>query len=134
MSERERAVRRRRQLRREQNEAERLVWSFLRRRRLGGLKFRRQHPLGPFITDFYCAASKLIVELDGSSHDSAARAREDRRRQHLLEARGLKVMRFLNDDVYSNLEAVLEAIFEAATGRKLVWGPDGPEDPEDGQT
>ena len=86
--------RRARELRRTMTETERLLWSHLRNRQLGGLKFRRQHPLGPSIVDFYCAAKRLVVEVDGGIHDS--QCDRDAVRTERLEEHGCKVIRFRN--------------------------------------
>ncbi len=91
---------------------ERKLWSLLRGRRLGGLKFRRQAPIGPFIVDFFCAEKKLIVELDGASH--ADRGEYDRRRQVFLEKCGYRVLRIDNDEVLAaDVEPVLWGILRA---------------------
>ncbi len=92
--------------------AEQLVWSLLRNRQLAGLKFRRQFPIGPFIADFYCHEAKLVVELDGESHDGRAQVDADRTRY--LEAHELHVFRVANADVYADLEAVAHGIMKAA--------------------
>ena len=93
-----------RELRVRQTKAESLLWSVLRGRRLCGLKFRRQHPLPPFIADFACVEKRLIVELDGGYHDMIGEA--DRSRQSLLEANGWTVLRFGNEDVLNDADAV----------------------------
>ena len=100
-----------RQLRREMTPAEKLLWERLRDRRLHGLKFRRQHPYGPFVADFYCAEHRLVVELDGSIHATTADYDQARTRQ--LEAFGCRVLRFSNALVETALEEVLQAIWEA---------------------
>src|SRR5688572_19777361 len=82
------------------------------RRQLGGLKFRRQHPIEPFIVDFYCASAKLVIGLDGESH--AGRQTYDENRERHLLSLGLKVFRVTNDDVIHNLEGVAEAILRVA--------------------
>jgi very-short-patch-repair endonuclease len=87
-----------RQLRLNATEAERKLWSCLRDKRLLGLRFRRQQPIGPYIADFYCAAAKLIVELDGSQH-ADVRAHYDLSRTGWLETRGYKVVRLWNTDL-----------------------------------
>jgi len=84
----------------------------VRNRRLGGLKFRRQMRVGPYIADFLCAERRLIVELDGSQH--ADRCDADRRRTRYLEAKGYFVLRFWNDDVLRNPEDVQEEILAVA--------------------
>ena len=100
-----------RELRRRATPAERKLWERLRNRRLSGLKFRRQHPLGPYIADFYCASHRLVVELDGGIH--ARRAEEDARRTSCFEAYGYTVLRFRNEEVEKDIEGVLRRILEA---------------------
>ncbi len=107
-------------LRRNMTGPERKLWSLLRGRRLGGLKFRRQAPIGPFIVDFFCAAQKLILELDGASH--ADRGEYDLRRQAFLEKAGYRVLRVDNDDVLAaDVEPVLVGILRAA-GKEIDEG------------
>lgn len=96
-----------RQLRVEATDAEARLWLHLRNRMLGGFKFRRQFPVGPYIADFVCIDRKLIVELDGGQHaDNPA----DEHRTRFLELRGYRVIRFWNPDVLSNTDGVLEMI------------------------
>ncbi|HYB57668.1 MAG TPA: endonuclease domain-containing protein, partial [Alphaproteobacteria bacterium] len=92
------AERNARQLRIDMTDAERRLWSALRGRRLEGYKFRRQHPLGPFIVDFACLEHRLVVEADGGHADSD----DDRRRTAWLERRGWRVVRFWNNDILAN--------------------------------
>jgi len=103
-----------RRLRRVMTEAERLLWSRLRDRRLGGLKFRRQAPLGPYVLDFFCEELRLVVEVDGSQH--ADRTEHDAKRTEWLEAHRCRVLRFWNNDVMQQTDSVLEAIRAAACG------------------
>jgi len=105
------------QLRRDATAPERILWSVLGARKLGGLKFRRQHPIEPYIVDFYCASAKLIVELDGDSHDG--REDYDQRREAFLRNLGFKVVRVSNDEVLNNLDGVAEYIFREAGGKPL---------------
>ena len=100
-----------RELRRQQTPAEARLWAHLRGKQLHGLKFRRQHPLGRFIVDFYCPSRTLAVELDGHSH--AEQEDYDRARTEWLESQGNRVIRFTNREVQESLPAVLEAIEEA---------------------
>src|SRR5262245_48735073 len=100
-----------RQLRRDQTDAEQRLWARLRDRQLYGAKFRRQHPIGPFVADFCCAQRKLVVELDGGQH--AENVATDEKWSQFLEERGYHVLRFWNHDVLGNTEAVLERIVEA---------------------
>ena len=95
-------------------QAEVILWSFLRKRRQQGLRFRRQHPLGPYITDFACIAARMVIEVDGASHWTDEGRHHDRQRTAYLEAQGWHVIRICNDDVYRNLDAVLDHIFDCA--------------------
>ena len=95
------------QLRTNQTSAEAILWHRLRARHLAGHRFRRQHPIGPYIVDFVCLGARLIVEVDGPTHDKAAR---DRKRDQDLAERGFRTLRFCNNDVYENLDGVLEMI------------------------
>ncbi len=99
------------ELRQQMTPAEEKLWQRLRAHRLGGLKFRRQHPLGPFIADFYCAERRLVVELDGGIH--AQRVGHDQARTEKFEAYGYRVIRFRNAEVEQDIEAVLAKIVEA---------------------
>ena len=96
-----------RRMRHESTEAEDRLWQELRGRRLDQIKFRRQMPVGRFIADFVCAEARLIVEIDGSQHADSHR---DRERDAELKARGFRVLRFWNDDVLKDLNAVCDTI------------------------
>jgi very-short-patch-repair endonuclease len=101
-----------RQLRRDATFPERILWGLLRDRRLSDVKFRRQHPVGPYVVDFYCSSHRLVVELDGRSHDD--RGLRDRQRQDYLESvAGLKVFRVSNDDVLRERESVVLGVLRA---------------------
>ncbi len=102
------AIARAQELRKRQTEAESLLWYVLRGRRLCGLKFRRQFPVEPFIADFACVEERLIVEIDGGYHDYTCA--DDQSRQQRLEQSGWKVLRFTNEDVLDDVEAVAIAI------------------------
>ncbi|MEX0866336.1 MAG: DUF559 domain-containing protein [Pirellulales bacterium] len=110
-NEAQQSVQRARQLRKDSTFPERLLWSRLRGSRLCGLKFRRQHPIDPYIVDFYCQEASLAVELDGDSHNDSAK--QDQRRTEFLEGRGLRILRFLNDDVLRDIDSALTAILIA---------------------
>jgi very-short-patch-repair endonuclease len=86
----------------------------LRNRRLAGLKFRRQHSVGPYVVDFFCHGARLAVEVDGGVHDDLARAAYDAERQRMLEGSGLRVVRVSNVEVLGQPETVLARIIEAA--------------------
>jgi very-short-patch-repair endonuclease len=99
--------------------AEIKLWYHLRAKRLGGLKFRRQHPIPPYIADFYCDELRLVIELDGSQHDEEI----DSTRTRALERQGLVVLRFWDNQVLQETEAVLGAILDFARGRTLSPTP-----------
>jgi very-short-patch-repair endonuclease len=101
-------------LRREMTRAETLLWRHLKADRLAGLAFRRQTPMGHYIADFVAHSCKLVVELDGESHDFEERVRHDARRDEWFASRGYRVLRFTNNDVMKNLEGVVLSILEAA--------------------
>jgi very-short-patch-repair endonuclease len=94
--------------------AETLLWRHLKAHRLSALGFRRQSPIGAYIVDFVAHSRKLIVEVDGESHDFEERIRHDDRRDQWFASRGYRVLRFSNDDVMKNLEGVVLAIDQAA--------------------
>jgi very-short-patch-repair endonuclease len=97
-------------LKKVQTEAESVLWERLRNRKLGKLKFRRQHPIDKYIADFYCHELKLIVEVDGEIHQTKEQAEYDALRTNDLESLGLSVIRFTNDQVIHELDKVLEKI------------------------
>lgn len=99
-----------RYLRTNQTEVEKIIWNQLRNRRLNGVKFRRQHPIGRYIVDFVSLERNLIIELDGGQHNSELGRKMDAVRQTWLENRGFKVLRFWNNEVVKDLDAVLEVI------------------------
>ncbi|WP_370525854.1 MULTISPECIES: endonuclease domain-containing protein [Methylococcus] len=110
-----------RELRQRQTDAETCLWALLRDRRLADCKFRRQHPLGNYILDFYCHEKKLAIELDGGQHNAPAAQIYDERRSAFLKDQGIHVLRFWNDQVLQQTEAVLEQIWFALTA---VHSPD----------
>ena len=103
-----------RSLRRGRTPAENTLWKALRARRFMGLKFRRQHPIGPFVLDFYCPERNLAIELDGGGHAAERSIEEDRSRAAWLARRGVRLLRFWTPEVDGNLEAVLASIARAA--------------------
>ncbi|MBV8122317.1 MAG: endonuclease domain-containing protein [Alphaproteobacteria bacterium] len=105
-----------RELRRRMTLPEVVLWEVLRKGRLAGLRFRRQHPIGPYILDFFCLSARMAVEVDGFAHDTAAQGRHDQRREAWLAARGIRVFRILASDVLRDerLEGVLLEIERAA--------------------
>ncbi|HSF31588.1 MAG TPA: endonuclease domain-containing protein [Candidatus Tectomicrobia bacterium] len=105
------AQQRARRLRRDQTEAERKLWAQLRDRRLQTAKFRRQHPIGPFIADFCCPEQHLVLEIDGGQ--DVIREEEDRKRTDFLIQQGYRVLRFWDHEVLQDIEAVLQRIAQA---------------------
>ena len=103
---------RRKQLRNSMPSAEVIIWSRLQNRQLLGCKFRRQFSIGPYIVDFYSAELKLAIEIDGDSHFTAGAEAKDGRRQLFIEQHGIRFLRFINSDVYKNLNGVLQSIYE----------------------
>ena len=102
------------QLRRTMTRAETLLWRHLKAHRLAQLGFRRQSPMGNSIADFVAHSCKLVVEVDGESHDFDERLRHDEQRDRWFASRGYRVLRFTNGDVMRNLEGVALAILQAA--------------------
>ena len=101
---------RRRDLRAALTPAEARLWAHLQNRQLDGRKFRRQHSVGPYVLDFYCPRGRLAIELDGAAHDHEQAVQRDEARTRYLASLGIKVVRFENRDVMSNLEGVLQVI------------------------
>jgi very-short-patch-repair endonuclease len=97
-----------RELRNQATPAERLLWIALSKSKVGGHKFSRQMPVGPYFADFLCRASKVVIEIDGYSHD--IRVAHDQRRDAFMAAQGYRALRFSNDDVLSNRDGVVQAI------------------------
>lgn len=99
-----------RSLRKNETEAEKVLWSVLRGGKLGGHKFRRQHPVNHWIADFYCHKAKLVIEVDGPVHDLKLQRESDDGRTFELEQLGVKVIRFRNEKVLNDLNGVLDEI------------------------
>ena len=116
MSTRE-TVERAREFRRRLTPPEARLWFAIKNGKLEALKFRRQHPVEPYILDFYCAEARLVVEVDGRGHDHPEQIEKDLRRTRFLADKGIDVIRFVAEDVRVNLDGVLEAILGAARGR-----------------
>jgi len=100
-------------LRRRPTDDESKLWRHLRGRRFSDVKFRRQHPIGPYIVDFFCVEANLAIELDGGGHGHAEKVAEDAHRTLELHRLGARVLRFWNKDVFQNTESVLKMIAEA---------------------
>lgn len=103
-------LRKARELRSNPTEAERALWKHLRYRQIGGHKFRRQHPIGPYIVDFACVEKHLIIELDGGHHAQPDEAEYDNARTEWLQSQGFQVLRFWNNQVLAETEAVKTVI------------------------
>ena len=108
-------LRRAKELRKDITAAETKLWAILRNRQLDNLKFRRQQPIGRFIVDFYCSEAKIVIEIDGDSH--IRQEEYDNKRTQWLEDEGYRVIRFTNDEVFSNLENVALKILEQCKRR-----------------
>jgi very-short-patch-repair endonuclease len=104
-----------RKLRAEATPAEQALWEVLRDRKLGGLKFRRQSPIGIFIADFHCRELNLVVELDGEAHSDRKQTAHDENRDFYLRSLGCTILRFSNQQVFEESEEILARIREAAS-------------------
>ncbi|MFA6098650.1 MAG: endonuclease domain-containing protein [Patescibacteria group bacterium] len=92
--------------------AEVVLWRYLKDKRLSGYKFRRQYSVGPYVIDFYCPKIKLAIEVDGPTHFNKEARIYDRVRQEYIEQFNIRFLRFMNSDVYNNIEGVIEKILE----------------------
>ena len=99
-----------RQLRKRSTHAEEILWQKLRRHSLDGLKFRRQHHIGRYVADFYCAGLKLVIELEGGIHELSEQKQYDEVRYEELMSGGYNVLRIKNEEVLEDVENVLEKI------------------------
>ena len=100
-----------RRLRRRMTDDERKLWRELRNRNFGSIKFRRQQPVGPYIVDFISFEAKLIIELDGTQHSEQDRRSADEVRTRFLESQGFRVLRYWNNEVFKEFDAVLSSIY-----------------------
>jgi very-short-patch-repair endonuclease len=101
-----------RQLRKRQTPAEKIFWNEVRNRKFYNLKFRRQHQIGFYIVDFYCHEYNLVIELDGSIHDLETNKKNDEEREWNLKFQGYKILRFPNERIFNDIDAVLKEIFQ----------------------
>ena len=113
-----------RNLRKDSTEAEKILWQKLRNKQLEGFKFRRQQIIGRYIVDFVNFERKLVIELDGSQH--AVEKEKDWKRDHWLQTQGFEVLRYWNNEIFENLEGVLEVIrvrllIPSHLGRGDIW-------------
>jgi len=104
-----------RKLRADMTDAERHLWWRIRKHRVGGFRFRRQHPVAGYIVDFYCASARLAVEVDGGQHLDPEGLRRDEVRNRMLAGLGIRVLRFPSDVVLRDTDVVLESIYNALT-------------------
>ena len=109
-----------RRLRAKATGAERKLWRYLRQMPAHGTHFRRQVPVGPYVADFACLASRLIIEVDGSQHGATKNERRDEIRTRWLQSEGHRVLRVWNDDVTENIGGVMEAIYAALHGSTMA--------------
>jgi very-short-patch-repair endonuclease len=106
-------------LRKEQTSAEEILWDKLRRKQLSGFRFRRQHPIGKYIADFYCHKRKLAVEIDGTVHKKGEQVEHDNIRTAEMNSHGINVVRFTNDDIHFKMDQVLYTIAQALASPPL---------------
>jgi len=106
------------ELRANMPEAEHRLWYFLRNKQLDGYRFRRQHPVGKYITDFACVREKLIIEVDGATHGDAHEIQYDERRTRFMESQGWKIVRYGNEKVYKDIDDVMDDIYAHLQGLK----------------
>jgi very-short-patch-repair endonuclease len=111
-------VPRARRLRRDMTDAERKLWWHLKQLPIGSSHFRRQATIGPYFADFACHERRLVIEVDGGQHGEAEQMATDAARTEFLAARGYRVLRFWNNDVFENIDGVLETICAALNGPK----------------
>jgi very-short-patch-repair endonuclease len=109
-----------RELRGRQTDAEKLMWALLRNRGAAGFKFRRQHPVEPYVLDFYCDEKRLAIELDGAQHEGPEAKCRDERRSDYLRRQGIQVLRFANKEVLDNTEHVLRVKYEVLKEKTLT--------------
>jgi very-short-patch-repair endonuclease len=107
-----------RRLRAKSTETEVLLWKRLRTIEIEGSHFRRQVPIGPYVADFACMAARLVIELDGSQHNTDANRARDEWRTRWLESEGYRVIRFWNNDLTSNMDGVLETVYAELYGSR----------------
>jgi very-short-patch-repair endonuclease len=94
-------------------QAEKILWEQLRNKELLGFRFRRQHPIGEFVVDFFCYKALLVVEVDGDVHDTPYQKERDGERSNILKSFGIKEVRFRNEEIMNDLDNVLAKIIEA---------------------
>ncbi len=108
------------ELRKNQTIAEQIIWSKIRNKKLGGFRFTRQYSIGRYIADFYCSKANKIVEIDGKVHEERDRKEYDKIREEVIKTHGIKIIRFTNDEIVSNLEEVLRRLLEILNSSSQV--------------
>jgi len=106
-------------LRKNLTKAEAIIWNYLKGKQIKGVKFRRQFPIGIYIVDFAAVEIKLIIEIDGATHSSDDRVKYDNARTQFLTSQGWKVIRVWNNDIYNNLNGILQSISQIVQELKL---------------
>ena len=112
-------IKRARLLRNSLTPSENIFWNHIRKKRLSGIIFRRQHPIGQFIVDFYCHEAKIVIEIDGNIHALQENKEHDENRTFELEKLGLKVIRVKNEAIIGNINEVLEILQKEIEARLL---------------
>jgi very-short-patch-repair endonuclease len=112
-------IERARQLRKQETWAEKLMWRWLRDRQFNGYKFRRQHPHGTYILDFFCEEARLNIELDGSQHGFPDQQKHDMEREKFLESQSIKTLRFWNSHLRRNAQSIRDTLFRKLQSRAL---------------
>jgi very-short-patch-repair endonuclease len=108
-----------RELRQRMTDAEMILWSRLRQLGPVGLRFRRQHPIGPYVADFACVLQRVVIDVDGATHGSDAEVAYDKRREAYLKRRGWRLIRFWNREIYRELDRVMDVVCRFAADREV---------------
>lgn len=109
-----------RELRKKQTVTELLLREIIRNKNVNNLKFRRQHPLGNYIADFYCPEKNLVIELDGSIHNKPEQKKRDQERDAIMKQHNINVIRFTNEDIFDKIEEVLQTIIDISNQSPLA--------------
>ncbi len=113
----------RRRLRKDSTPSEDILWQEVRNGKLNGLKFKRQHSIGNYIVDFYCATARLVIEVDGEIHLAYDQQEKDKLRDENLIDMGFKIIRFTNDEIVFNIDSVIKKILEKSAKKDLILNP-----------
>lgn len=122
----QRTISRARNLRQNPTNAEQLAWKLLRNRAALGVKFRRQHPVGNYVVDFYCPERQLAIELDGSVHSQPSQARRDEHKQQFLQQQGIQVLRIANGWVLEDPEGFIKKVLASLPSPVPLRGTPSP--------